>query len=280
MVPILEVKGRIHSTESFSTIDGPGVRFLVFTQGCGMRCLFCSNPDTWTISGGEMVSSKEIAAQIRSVAPYLKPQGGGVTCSGGEPLLQPDFVSAIFQEAHAMGLTTCLDTTGQGSKHHHWDKVLPVTDMVLFCIKSLDPQRYTDLTGLKQQGALRFAAELKAQGIPFWLRYVLMPGMTDAAADIDKLTEFALQQPSLQGIELLPYHQLGVNKWHALGIKYPLEKMQPPPLADTLAVVDRLEAAGLNVICDAKRLRREAAAKEAAASAAAASANAAKEASG
>lgn len=143
---------------------GPGVRFLVFVQGCAMRCLFCSNPDTWAPASGELVSSKDIAAQVRSVAPYLKPGGGGVTCSGGEAMLQPEFTAAIFQEAHALGLTTCLDTTGQGSKHHHWDKVLPHTDMVLFCIKSLNEDRYMELTGVRQKGALKFAAELKVGG--------------------------------------------------------------------------------------------------------------------
>eukprot|EP00878_Enallax_costatus_P004356 GHUV01004592.1.p1 GENE.GHUV01004592.1~~GHUV01004592.1.p1 ORF type:complete len:240 (+),score=35.22 GHUV01004592.1:531-1250(+) len=171
--PVPEVVGQIHSTESFSAVDGPGVRFLVFTQGCAMRCKFCSNPDTWSAHAGETISSKSLANQIRSVAPYLRPGGGGVTCSGGEPLLQPDFTAAIFREAHAMGLTTCLDTTGQGTKHHNWDKVLPHTDMVLFCIKHLDPEKYTGLTGLRQLGALKFAEELKTQRVPFWLRWVL-----------------------------------------------------------------------------------------------------------
>ncbi|KAF8073189.1 rpa1 [Scenedesmus sp. PABB004] len=252
---IPDVRGRIHSTESFSAVDGPGVRFLVFTQGCAMRCLFCSNPDTWSPHAGEEVSSKDIAAQIRSVAPYLRPGGGGVTCSGGEPLLQPDFTAAIFQEAHALGLTTCLDTTGQGSKHHNWDKVLPHTDMVLFCVKHLDPARYTSLTGLRQLGALRFADELRAAAIPFWLRYVLIPGHTDDAAGIDKLIAFCQSHPSLMGVELLPYHLLGRNKWDEMNMAYPLDGVAPPPLEATLAVVDRLEAAGLNVICDAKRAR-------------------------
>ncbi|KAF6260330.1 pyruvate formate-lyase activating enzyme [Scenedesmus sp. NREL 46B-D3] len=255
---IPEVVGQIHSTESFSAVDGPGVRFIVFTQGCAMRCKFCSNPDTWNSSGGEPASSKDIAAQIRSVAPYLRPGGGGVTCSGGEALLQPDFTAAIFQEAHALGLTTCLDTTGQGTKHHHWDKVLPHTDMALFCIKHLDPEKYAGLSGLRQLGALRFAAELKEQGIPFWLRYVLIPGYTDDAKDVDMLVDFCQRQPTLQGVELLPYHRLGVNKWHELGLQYPLEGVSTPPLEQTLRVVDTLEAAGLNVICDAKRQRADA----------------------
>lgn len=134
-----------------------------------------------------------------SVAPYLKPGGGGVTCSGGEALLQPQFTAAVFQEAHALGLTTCLDTTGQGTKHHHWDTVLPHTDMVLFCIKHLNPEKYAGLTGLRQIGALRFAEELKARGIPHWLRYVLIPGHTDDDDGIRRLIDFChKQQPALQ----------------------------------------------------------------------------------
>lgn len=192
--------------------------------------------------------------QLRSVAPYLRPGGGGVTCSGGEPLLQPQFTSAVFQEAHALGLTTCLDTTGQGTKRQHWDHVLPHTDMVLFCIKHINPEKYAGLTGLRQVGALRFAAELKEQGIPFWLRYVLIPGHTDDADGIKRLADFAHQhQPAMQGIELLPYHLLGRNKWEALGLAYPLDGVQTPPLHDVLHVVQQLEDSGLNVICDAKR---------------------------
>lgn len=199
------------------------------------------------------MSSKDLAAQIRKVRPYLRPGGGGVTCSGGEPLLQPDFVSSIFQEAQMMGLTTCLDTTGQGTKHHNWDKVLPYTDMVLFCIKHLDPVKYTQMTGLQQRGALKFAAELNEREIPFWLRYVLIPGYTDAPSDIAKLIAFAQGQDTLQGIELLPYHLLGRNKWEALNLKYPLDHVSTPPLEQTRGVIQQLEGAGLNVICDAKQ---------------------------
>lgn len=256
--PVPAVKGRIHSVDTFSAVDGPGLRMVVFEQGCAMRCAFCSNPDTWSSCGGEPVSSKDIAAQMRSVAPYLRPGGGGVTCSGGEAMLQPQFTAAVFQEAHALGLTTCLDTTGQGTKHHHWDVVLPHTDMVLFCIKHLNPEKYAGLTGLRQIGALRFAAELKERGIPHWLRYVLIPGHTDDEDGIQRLIKFCQdQQPALQGVELLPYHLLGRNKWEELGLQYPLDGVDTPPLDAVLSVVEKLEAAGLNVICDAKRQAAE-----------------------
>ncbi|GBF95872.1 pyruvate formate lyase-activating enzyme [Raphidocelis subcapitata] len=245
-----EVFGQVHSTESFSAVDGAGIRFLVFLQGCAMRCSFCSNPDTWSLHGGEFVSSKELAKQIRRVLPYLKSSQGGLTCSGGEPLLQPQFTAALFQEAHSMGLTTTLDTTGQGTKHKHWDAVLPHTDSVLFCIKSLDPTKYRGMTGLKQAGALRFASELAARSIPFWARYVLIPGHTDGAADVAALAEWAAAQPSILGVELLPYHLFGRNKWEALGLRYPLEGVGTPPPAAVRAVVERLQAAGLNVLCE------------------------------
>lgn len=248
---IPDVNGFIHSTESFSALDGPGVRFLVFLQGCGMRCLFCSNPDTWELHSGQKTSSKMIAEEIRKVLPYLKHEGG-VTCSGGEPLLQPDFVAALFKEAHAMNLTTCIDTTGQGTKHHNWDIVLPHTDMVLFCIKHLDPDKYQRLTGIKQTGALKFARELANRNIPYYLRYVLLPGMSDSPQDIRKLIDFAKEQKTLEAIELLPYHVLGKNKWENLGFKYPLEGMETPPREHVLAVRRDLEDAGLKVLCDVK----------------------------
>lgn len=247
---IPEVLGHIHSTESFSAVDGPGVRFIVFTQGCAMRCSFCSNPDSWSAHGGELVSSKDLAKQISRVLPYLKSSHGGLTCSGGEPLLQPQFTATLFREAHAMGLTTTLDTTGQGTKHKNWDVVLPHTDGVLFCIKALDPEKYQGMTGLKQIGALRFARELGERGIPFWARYVLIPGHTDSQKDIDLLAEWASKQPTIAGVELLPYHLYGKNKWEALGLKYPLEGVPTPPPAAVRAVISKLEDAGVKVMCE------------------------------
>eukprot|EP01023_Acetabularia_acetabulum_P045842 TRINITY_DN4668_c1_g1_i5.p1 TRINITY_DN4668_c1_g1~~TRINITY_DN4668_c1_g1_i5.p1 ORF type:complete len:244 (+),score=38.63 TRINITY_DN4668_c1_g1_i5:220-951(+) len=160
---IPEVFGYVHSTESFSAVDGPGVRFLTFLQGCAYRCVFCSNPDTWQCNKGPMTSSKQIAAKIQRVLPYLKGSGGGVTVSGGEALLQPQFTAALFREAHQMGISTCLDTTGQGTKHHSWDVVLPHTDVVLYCMKHFEEDRYFEITGHKMKGALKFVEELNEQ---------------------------------------------------------------------------------------------------------------------
>jgi pyruvate formate lyase activating enzyme len=189
--PIGEVVGRVQSLESFSTVDGPGIRMVAFLSGCAMRCVFCSNPDTWSAHGGNPLSSKEVASHLRRLKPFLAPGGGGLTCSGGEPLLQPHFTAALFREARALGLTTVLDTTGQGTKHHNWDVVLPYTDMALFCVKSLDSRKYTLLTGLRQRGALRFADELLAKRVPFWVRYVLIPGWTDSEQDVAALGAWA-----------------------------------------------------------------------------------------
>eukprot|EP00775_Hariotina_reticulata_P009835 gene9835-9994_t len=202
---------------------------------------------------GVEMTSRDVASHVHKVAPYLRPGGGGVTCSGGEALMQPEFVASIFQEAHAMGLTTCLDTTGHGSKQANWDKVLPHTDLVLFCIKHIDPVKYHKLTGMSQVAPLLFTAELQQRGIPYWLRYVLLPGYTDDADDIDNLISFCKQQPTLQGVELLPYHILGRNKWDALGMHYPLEGVHPPTHDQVMEVVEKMEAAGLRVLCDAKQ---------------------------
>ncbi|KAG2495282.1 hypothetical protein HYH03_006555 [Edaphochlamys debaryana] len=245
---IPEVFGNVHSTESMSTVDGPGVRFLVFVQGCAMRCLFCSNPDTWQLKGGEKTSSKELAEQIRKVKNYLKPRGG-VTISGGEAMLQPQFVSTMFQEVHAMGLNTTVDTTGQGTKARNWDVVLPHTDLVLFCIKHIDPLKYEALTGMKQKGALKFADELAERNIPFYLRYVYIPGYTDGPKDISRLIEWSKKQPTFQGVELLPYHMLGRNKWEVMDIPYPLDGVSTPPREQVRAVIKEFNNNDVAVIC-------------------------------
>nr|CAF04130.1 pyruvate formate-lyase activating enzyme [Chlamydomonas reinhardtii] len=245
---IPEVFGNVHSTESMSAVDGPGVRFLVFVQGCAMRCLFCSNPGTWTLKGGNKTSSKEIAADIKRVRNYLKPRGG-ITISGGEAMLQPHFVSTVFQEVHALGLNTTVDTTGQGTKAGNWDVVLPHTDLVLFCIKHIDPIKYEALTGMKQRGASGFADQLAERKIPFYLRYVYIPGYTDGVKDIDKLIEWCKQQPTFQGIELLPYHVLGRNKWEVMGLPYPLDGTNTPPHEQVRAVIKVFNDNDVPVIC-------------------------------
>lgn len=247
---IQEEVGYVHSTESFSAVDGPGMRFLIFLQGCGFRCSFCSNPDTWAVNKGAQMSSKDIAHRLDLVLPYLKASGGGVTCSGGEALLQPHFVSAVFDEARARGLNTCLDTTGQGTKHRSWDVVLPHTDLVLFCVKHMDPQKYLQLTGHPQGGMIKFARELSDRNLPAWCRYVLIPGMTDSVNDLQMLIDFLKEHPNFLGVELLPYHRLGVEKWHVMGLEYPLEHCRTPTLQQTQGALRQLEDAGIRVMCD------------------------------
>lgn len=248
-----DVTGRIHSTEAMSAVDGPGLRFLVFLQGCIARCQFCSNPDTWDFRAGRQVSSRMIAKQMERCLPFMKASGGGVTCSGGEPLMQPKFVEALFKEAHRMGVNTCLDTNGQGCKACHWDTVLPHTDMVLVCVKHLDAVKYKEIVGgtANPSSVLAFVKELNERNIPFWIRYVLIPGYTMDPAAIDLLVDYALQQSScLQGVELLPYHVLGLEKWKRLGVPYPMKDVSPPSREEVAAVVRRLEDAGVKVLCD------------------------------
>ncbi|KAI7842618.1 hypothetical protein COHA_003722 [Chlorella ohadii] len=247
-----EVVGSVHSIESFSAVDGPGVRFLVFVQGCGLRCVFCSNPDTWHMARGNLTSSKDLAKKLERVKPYLTGHGttGGITISGGEPLLQPEFTASVLMEAHARGLTTCIDTTGQGLKHSHWDKVLPHLDYALFCIKSPIPEKYEWITKRKIGPALGFVDELEQRKIPYWLRYVMMAGKTDGPEDIEALIQFCSNKRSMQAIEVLPYHLLGVQKWEAEGLQYPLTGMSSPTPEQVKSFVKALTDAGLPVLCN------------------------------
>lgn len=243
-----EVMGRIHSVESMSAVDGPGLRYLVFTQGCSRKCVFCQNRDTWDITEGREDSSKRLSSQIKKCISYLKCNNGGVTLSGGEPLMQPIFTAALFKEVKLMGLTTCLDTTGFGSKKD-WDLVLPNTDYVLLCLKSFDPEMYKKITSNSHRAAFAFADELKQRGIKFWLRYVMLPGWTDNEFEYNKIIEFTRSQLSCQGVELLPYHRLGTQKWEKMGHEYPLEGVEPPSREEVITVKQKFIEAGVKVLC-------------------------------
>ena len=204
--------GRVHSIETFTAIDGPGIRYMIFLQGCGLRCKSCSNRDTWEMVGGKEMSCTDVIQHMLRYRDFIE----GVTVSGGEALLQPYFVASLFQQARRHGLTTCLDTAGQAPKHH-WDVVLPHTDVALVCIKHVDPVKYKHFTGMNQASALEFVDHLAHRyKVPFHFRYLYIPGFTDDLNDIDRFLQYAEQfKPLLRGIELLPYHRLGVEKWKA-----------------------------------------------------------------
>jgi len=251
--PIPEVEGRVHSIESMSAIDGPGLRWVMFTQGCGYRCQFCSNPDSWEMGGGTATTSKDIARQIARALPYLRYGEGGVTVSGGEPLLQPDFVSAVFQECRRMGVPTAVDTTGTGSSSA-WRKVLPHTDLAMLCVKAPRAETYARLTGgFNQSRMLKFAAVCEHMSIPVWVRYVLIPGLTDSTYDLDWLQQFCEDHShSVVQVDILPYHEFGVHKWEVMGLEYPLAGQQRPSREQTLdflgALRQRVSRLGLSVI--------------------------------
>ncbi len=235
------LKGHVHSYESMGAVDGPGLRFVVFLQGCPLRCQYCHNPDCRDPSKGRILSVHEVMSEILHHLSFL--QTGGVTLSGGEPLLQHRFAAALLQACQAQGLHTALDTSGFCTLDHAAD-ALDHSDLVLLDIKSFDPARYWELTHVDLGTTLRFAEELKRRHKPFWLRYVLVPGLTDDLQSIRELSQYLADFPSLERIDVLPFHKMGESKWEALGYPYQLKSTQPPDESLVREVMDIFKTAG------------------------------------
>ena len=219
--------GFLHSFTTGATVDGPGVRVVAWTSGCMWRCLYCHNPDTWTMTNGIPVSVTKAADELRKYRHGLKAMSGGLTVSGGEPLMQHRFVAKLFAAAKAMDVHTALDTNGYYGDRLS-DADLAVIDLVLLDIKAWDPERHRRLTGRDVGPTLAFARRLATGRRPVWLRYVLVPGLTDDFGDIEQIATFAAELGNVERVDVLPFHQLGRYKWHQLGIPYTLEDVQPP----------------------------------------------------
>jgi len=221
--------GRIHSVESFGTVDGPGIRFVVFFQGCPMRCLYCHNPDTWEPVGGEKISAAELCREALRYKSYFGTRGG-VTASGGEPLLQLDFLIGFFSLLKEKGVGTCLDTSGICFSEHdeRYEALLRVTDLVLLDIKHSAEEGHKTLTGHSARAPRAFASYLSDHGKPMWIRHVLVPGITDGDEQLFALRRFLDTLSTVERVEVLPYHTMGVTKYRKLGIPYPLGGVQPP----------------------------------------------------
>lgn len=219
--------GSVHSWELATAVDGPGTRLTVFLAGCALRCLYCHNPDTWTMRTGERKSLEEVVARLQRYERVLKATGGGLTISGGEPLLQAPFVERIFRAAKEMGLHTALDTSGfLGARASN--QLLADTDLVLLDVKSGLPEVYREVTGRALEPTLDFGRRLSAQKIPMWMRFVLVPGLTDGEENVDAIAKYASTLQNIERLEILPFHQMGREKWHELREDYRLEDTEPP----------------------------------------------------
>ena len=216
-----EKKGRIHSVMSMGGVDGPGIRCVVFLQGCPMRCAYCHNPDTWTPDGGEVLSAEEVAEKVLRYRTYFG-DNGGLTVSGGEPLMQVEFVTGLFGLMREEGISTCLDTSGHGCAGEKLEALLAKTDITLCDIKFTDESAYKRYTkgSLEQvQGFLKVA---DAAGVRIWIRHVVVPGITDSRENIERLVRIAGQYRRVERIELLPFHKMCIPKYEALGLEFPL----------------------------------------------------------
>jgi len=222
--------GYVHSFESFGTVDGPGIRFVVFLQGCPLRCLYCHNPDTWTINEGKQYTAEQVAANALRYKSYFT-GGGGVTVSGGEPMLQAEFVTQLFTLLKDKGVHTALDTSGimyNRLEKSVTDKLLAVTDLVLLDIKHIDDEKHKELTGQSNANILQFAKYLSDIGKDTWIRHVLVPGITDDDGYLNRLAEFISQLKTVKKVEVLPYHTMGVNKYERLNMDYALKGVNSP----------------------------------------------------
>jgi pyruvate formate lyase activating enzyme len=236
--------GFLHSFTTGSAVDGPGVRVVAWTTGCMWRCLYCHNPDTWTLTNGIPVSVAKASEELRKYRHGLKVMSGGFTISGGEPLMQDRFVVKLFGAAHEMKIHTALDTNGYyGDRLSDGD--LETIDLVLLDIKSRDPERHRKLTGMDNGPTLEFARRLAARRRPVWLRFVLVPGLTDDPEDIGRIAGFVAGLGNVERVDVLPFHQMGRFKYEKLGIAYALADLEPPSQEAVERVCAVFRAAGL-----------------------------------
>lgn len=247
------MKGRIHSLESFGTVDGPGVRFVVFVQGCPMRCAYCHNPDTWPLDGGTMMEPAEIIEQYERNIGFYK--GGGITVTGGEPLMQVDFLIDLFTLAKEKNIHTCIDSSGIAFNPDNptllekLDKLMLLTDLVMLDIKHIDPEKHKELTSQPNKNILAFAAYLDKKNVDMWIRHVVVPGITDDDKYLFELGYFIGQFHNLKALDVLPYHTMGAVKYEKLGIEY---KLKGVPAMDKAKAIEKKQ-----VILDGIKKRRE-----------------------
>ena len=247
------MSGRIHSLESFGTVDGPGVRFVVFVQGCPMRCAYCHNPDTWEMNAGTLMEVGEIIEQYERNISFYK--GGGITVTGGEPLMQVDFLTELFTAAKEKNIHTCIDSSGIAfnPENSMWmeklDRLLALTDLVMLDIKHIDPEKHKELTAQPNDRILAFAEYLSEKDVPIWIRHVVVPGITDDDTYLYKLGYFIGGLKTLKALDVLPYHTMGKVKYEKLGIPYKLEGVEP---MDKNKVIEKKR-----VILDGIRARRK-----------------------
>jgi pyruvate formate lyase activating enzyme len=235
--------GWVHSYETGSTVDGPGVRITLFMSGCLLRCQYCHNPDTWHLKDGTKVELAQAVRRLGDFAPMLRAMGGGLTISGGEPLVQAGFTGGMLAAAKRLGLHTAIETSGfLGARAD--EAFLANLDLVILDIKSGDPETYRKVTGKELAPTLRFAERLNAIGKPVWVRYTLVPGLTDAPDNIDKVARFVAPMKNVEWVEVLPFHQMGAFKWKSLGIDYPLDHSHPPTEAQVKMALDIFRRAG------------------------------------
>ena len=232
------MNGFVHSTESFGTVDGPGVRFVVFLQGCPMRCKYCHNPDTWKMNSGAVRSAQSLIAEYERNRPFYK--SGGITVTGGEALMQIDFLLELFRLAKQKGIHTCLDTSGvtyrpgESDYNSKLDALMEVTDLVMLDIKHIDPQGHRELTGHDNAHILAFARYLDEKQIPVWIRHVVVPGITDEPELLARLGAFIGGLSNVKALDVLPYHIMGVTKYEQLGMEYPLKGVPPATKSDAI----------------------------------------------
>lgn len=241
------VTGRIHSIESCGTVDGPGIRFVIFTQGCPLRCQYCHNPDTWKYSDGEEMTVEAVMAEVVKYKSYMRFSGGGITITGGEPLMQLDFVAELVKACKAEGIHTAIDTSGY-IFNEKAKAIIEDVDLVLLDIKHMDPSQYEFITGAKLKPTLDFLAYLSTIHKPVWIRYVLVPTLSDQPEAIEALAIHLSQYSNIEKIELLPFHKMGEYKWAELGLDYRLTDIDEPTSDAIISAMAVLKKHNLNVV--------------------------------
>ena len=241
-----ETLGYIHSVETFGLVDGPGVRYIIFLQGCAMRCQYCHNPETWAFTKDTAKTPQEAFTAAYRYRNYWR-SNGGLTISGGEPLLQMDFVSEVFRLARAKKVHTALDTSAQpfAPDNADWmarfDRLLENTDLVILDLKEIDDEKHKKLTGHSNKNILAMAQYVASKGVHLWIRHVLVPGLTDDEEGLRRTADFIRSLKTVQRVEVLPYHTLGLFKWQKLGIPYPLPDAVPPTAEQVKRAEELLE---------------------------------------